>query len=185
VKQLPALMILFAAAACPQDAPLFISGATIHPVSSPDITGSVFIQNGAIVEIGDRIRPPRNAQIVEAQGLHLYPGMIDSATILGLSEIEAVQETTDITELGDFNPQLRSIVAVNPASEHIPVTRANGITSAITAPGGGMISGQPALIHLDGWTWEEMSIVPSVAMQLRFPSSAPVDAVVEPARVED
>ena len=64
--------------------------------------------------------------------MHVYPGMIDSATEMGLSEISSVRETVDTGELGKFNPQLRAEIAINPASEHIPVTRANGITTVIT-----------------------------------------------------
>ena len=63
--------------------------------------------------------------------------MIDSATELGLEEIEAIRETVDTGEMGEFMPQLRALVAVNPGSEHFPVVRVNGITSAMTFPRGG------------------------------------------------
>lgn len=149
----------------------FLRGATVHPVASADVPeASVLVVDGKIAEIGTKLRPPKGVRIVEAKGLHVYPGMIDSATELGLSEIESVQETLDVRELGSFNPQLRAIVAVNPASEHFPVVRANGITAAITMPSGGVISGQAALLHLDGGTWEEMAVNPSVATVLRVPT---------------
>jgi imidazolonepropionase-like amidohydrolase len=147
-----------------------IRGAVIHPVTASEIGGSsLLIQNGAIADIGPKVAVPRGARVIDAKGLHVYPGMIDSATTVGLAEVGSIRETQDTSELGDYNPQLRTLIAVNPASEHIPVARANGITSVITLPGGGVISGQAALIHLDGWTWEEMAISPSVAMHLRFP----------------
>ncbi|MBM3812712.1 MAG: amidohydrolase family protein [Acidimicrobiia bacterium] len=146
-----------------------IRNATIHPITGPQLTGSVVIKDGVIAEIGAKVVAPKGAKLVEAKGLHLYPGMIDSATVVGLTEISSVRETQDATELGDFNPQLRTIVAINPASEHIPVARSNGITSVITQPGGGVIGGQMALIHMDGWTWEEMAVSPAVALHLRFP----------------
>jgi len=87
----------------------------------------------------------------------------------------------DTGELGVFIPQLRALTAVNPKSEFIPVTRANGITTALTmpaAPSGGsrsagagsMIPGQASIIHLDGWTWEEMEVKRSAAMMLTFPT---------------
>jgi len=107
--------------------------------------------------------------VIEARGLHVYPGTIDSATEIGLTEIGAVRETSDTNELGSLNPQLRPAVAVNPASEHIPVTRANGVTTVMTLPQGTMLAGQAALIHLDGWTSEEMPFVPDAAMMLHFP----------------
>ena len=108
--------------------------------------------------------------------------MIDSSTELGLSEIQSVRETIDTGDLGEFMPQLRALASVNPASEHFPVVRANGITSVMTFPsmggGGGrggsgerqFISGQAALIHTDGWTWEEMAVKGSAAVHLVFPS---------------
>jgi imidazolonepropionase-like amidohydrolase len=152
------------------DDSFLLRGVTVHTVSGADIpNGAVLVRDGKIVEVGAKLAAPKGLRIIEAKGLHVYPGMIDSATEMGLSEIGSVRETNDSTEIGDFNPQLRAIVAVNPASEHIPVTRANGITSVITMPQGGLVCGQAALIHLDGWTWQEMEVRPSVCMNLRFP----------------
>ncbi len=147
-----------------------LRGATVHTVSGADVPdGVVVLRDGKIAAVGAAATAPRGARTVDLKGLHVYPGMIDSATDIGLTEIAAVRETGDAAEIGEFNPQLRAIVAVNPASEHIGVTRANGITSVITRPEGGTISGQAALIHLDGWTWEEMAVRPEAAMMLRFP----------------
>ncbi len=151
-----------------------IRNATIHPVTSADIAGgSILIRDGKIAAVGASVSAPRGAQTIDGKGLHVYPGMIDSGTEIGVSEVGAVRETNDTGELGEFNPQLRVAVAVNPESEHIPVTRANGITSVITLPAagrGGVIAGQAALIHLDGWTWEDMALSKSAAMQLAFPT---------------
>ena len=111
--------------------------------------------------------------------------MIDSGTELGLSEVSAVRETVDTGEIGEFMPQLRALSAVNPESEHFGVVRVNGITSVMTLPvfgrrrwrrrfGGGarqFISGQAALIHTDGWTWEDMAIDRTAAMHLIFPDA--------------
>jgi imidazolonepropionase-like amidohydrolase len=146
-------------------------GVTIHPVSGPDVQNAmILVQDGKIAELGLKIVAPKGIRFIEGKGLHVYPGMIDSATEIGLSEISSIRETNDATELGDFNPQLRAVIAVNSASEHIPVTRANGITSVITMPEGGILSGQAALIHLDGWTWEEMAVKRDAAMHMIFPS---------------
>ena len=153
-----------------------IRGVTIHPVTQPDIAnGSILIQDGRIAGVGARIAAPRGVRAIEGKGLHAYPGMIDSATEIGVAEIGSVRETNDTGEIGEFNPQLRIAIAINPASEHIPVTRANGITSVITMPGAGgrgstgVITGQAALIHLDGWTPEDMAVSRSAAMQMVFP----------------
>lgn len=149
---------------------LVLRNATVHTVSGANISGgAVVVIAGRIAEIGTKVSVPKGARVIDLQGLHLYPGLIDSATQLGLTEIGSVRETNDSADIGDFNPQLRAIVAVNPASEHIPVTRANGITTAVTGPAGGVLSGQAALIHLAGWTWEEMAVAPAISMQLQFP----------------
>ena len=152
------------------DDSFLLRGATVHPVSSADIANAdVLVRNGRIAGIGSHLAAPKGVRIIELKGLHVYPGMIDSATEMGLSEIGAVRETSDVSEIGNLNPELRAIVAVNPASEHIPVTRANGITSVVTLPQGAMLAGQGALIHLDGWTWEDMEVEPDASMVLNFP----------------
>lgn len=165
------------------DDTFLIRNATVHPVTGPEIqNGSVLVRDGKITGVGKNLAAPKGVRVVDGKGMHVYPGMIDSGTELGLSEIGAVRESVDTGELGNFNPQLRAEVAVNPASEHIPVTRVNGITSVITMPMGvgggggrgvarqGIITGQAALIHLDGWTWEEMEVKRTAAMALRFPT---------------
>jgi len=149
---------------------ILLRGATVHPVSGPDIAdGAVLMRDGKIAEVGARIALPKGARVIELKGLHVYPGMIDSATEIGLSEIGAVREMNDISDIGLFKPQLRAAAAVNPASEHIPVTRANGITSVVTSPGGGIVAGQSVLMHLNGWTIEDMAVRAPVAMRVEFP----------------
>ncbi len=163
------------------DDTFLIRNVDVYPVTAKPMQGvSVLIQDGKIAEISAKIVPPKGIKIVEGKGLRVYPGMIDSATSLGLAEVESVRETVDSGELGDFMPQLRALVAVNPESEHFGAVRVNGITSAITLPGGGggrggrgqSIAGQAALIHTSGWTWEDMEISRSAAMQMTFPSMA-------------
>ncbi len=159
-----------------------IRDADVYPVTAKEMKGvCVLIKDGVIAEIAPKIAAPKGMKVVEGKGLRVYPGLIDSDTSLGLQEIESVRESVDTGELGEFMPQLRALVAVNPASEHFGVVRVNGITSAMTFPGGGggggrgggrgqSISGQAALIHTDGLTWEEMEISRSAALQLTFPS---------------
>ena len=154
----------------------------VYPVTAKEMKGvSVLVQDGKIAEIGPKVSAPKGVKVVEGKGLRVYPGLIDSATNLGLQEISAVRETVDSGELGQFMPQLRALVAVNPESEHFGAVRVNGITSAITLPGSGggggrggggnqIISGQAALIHTAGFTWEEMEVSRSAAVQLNFPS---------------
>ncbi|MFL6414782.1 MAG: hypothetical protein ACJ74Y_03830, partial [Bryobacteraceae bacterium] len=161
---------------------LLIRNVTIHPVTSGDIpNGSVLVIDGKIAEVGTNVRARGGARAVEGRGLHVYPGMINAATNVGLSEISAVRDTVDLDEIGVYNPELRAEVAFNPSSEHIEVTRASGITSVVSLPGSGnrggrrgvggstLITGQGAIMHLGGWTWEGMAVKRSAMLDLLFP----------------
>jgi imidazolonepropionase-like amidohydrolase len=107
---------------------------------------------------------------VHLDGLHVYPGMIDADTVLGLTEIESVRGGQDVEEAGSINADARADLAVNPDSELIPVTRANGVTHVLTAPRGGIVSGTSSLTRLDGWTWEDLSAAAPVALHVQYPS---------------
>lgn len=178
------ILLLAAALASAQESYL-IRNATIHPVTGPEIAnGSLLIENGKITAIGAKVTAPKSAKVIDAKGLHAWPGMINCATQIGLSEVSSVRETNDTNEIGEFIPQVRAIVAVNPETEHIPVARANGLAAVLTLPaaistGGGpaastagqsIVRGQAALIRLDGWTWEDLALSPSAGMLVRFPA---------------
>ncbi len=179
-----AVLLLATTAFAAENDTFLIRNADVYPVTSPVLRGtSVLVENGKISALGAKAVAPKGVRVIEGKGLRVYPGLIDSSTQLGLSEISGIRETVDIAELGMFMPQLRTLVAVNPESEHFPVIRANGITSAMTFPSSSngnrigspdrqMISGQAALIHLDGWTWEDMAVKRSAAMHLIFPTIA-------------
>src|ERR1051325_10136660 len=132
--------------------------------------GTVVIANGKIAAVGANVSVPSNAKVIDATGLSVYPGMIDSGTTLGLEEIGSVAGGQDTAEIGDNNANIHVNVAVNASSTHIPVTRVNGITTALTAPQGGQIAGQSALINLAGWNWKEMTLKTPVAMHINFPT---------------
>jgi len=155
----------------PNDARRYaIVGATIYPVTKPPIeNGIVLIEDGRIKAVGKDIPVPKDAVVINAKGLRVYPGLIDAGSVLGLTEISAVRATVDTSESGEFQPDLQAIVAVNPASEHFAVTRFVGITAALTRPTGGIISGQSAVIHLAGWTPDEMCIKNPVALHINVP----------------
>jgi imidazolonepropionase-like amidohydrolase len=147
-----------------------IVGATVHPVDAADIElGTVLIHGDKIVAVGAGIDVPPGTKTIDATGLHVYPGLIDAGTVLGLIEIGRAQETHDFQETGLFQPDLRAGVAVNPDSELIPVTRAGGITAALIRPTGGIICGQTSLVKLDGWTVPEMVLSLEAGLQIDWP----------------
>jgi imidazolonepropionase-like amidohydrolase len=127
------------------------------------------ISGGVIRALGTNVGVPADATVIDGTGLSVYPGLIDSGTAIGLTEISSVAGTNDVNELGDLNPNARAAVAINPHSNLIPVARVNGITAVVSAPSGGVVSGQAALIQLAGWTPEEMVIRDPVGMVISFP----------------
>jgi imidazolonepropionase-like amidohydrolase len=147
-----------------------IRNATIVPVSSATIpNGTIVFSNGLITAVGATVNIPANATVIDGTGLFIYPGLIDAGSHVGLEEISAVPGTVDTAELGDINPNARAEVAVNPHSNVIPVTRVNGITSVVTEPEGGIISGSSAMLNLAGWTPQEMTLKAPLAMHIHFP----------------
>ena len=147
-----------------------ITNATIVPVVGARITsGTIVFRNGRIEAVGAGVAVPAGATVIEGRGLFVYPGLIDSGDRMGLTEIGSVPGGQDTRELGEFNPQNDVISAVNPSSVHIPVTRANGVTSAITSAEGGLIQGTAALIDLAGWTPTEMATRAQAAMVMTYP----------------
>ncbi len=168
-----AFAFILALAAYAADDSFVVKNVTVHPVTAAAVpNATLVVTGGKIADFGPKVAVPKGAKVIDGKGLHLYPGLIDSASNVGMSEVSSVRETSDTVELGDFNPQLRAVVAINPSSDHIPVTRGNGITTSLIYPGGGIIGGQAALVHLDGWTWEEMAVERSVTMQMRIPTIA-------------
>jgi imidazolonepropionase-like amidohydrolase len=147
-----------------------IQGGTVHTLTGDAFVGTVVIRDGRISQVGPDVQVPSGAEVIDATGRHVYPGMFDAVTQLGLTEVGAVDVTNDAREQGDFNPQLQAATAVHPSTEHIPVARANGITASLAVPQGGVIPGQASLLGLDGWTVEEMDISPGAAMSINYPS---------------
>ncbi|MBZ5498346.1 MAG: amidohydrolase family protein [Acidobacteriia bacterium] len=150
-----------------------IQNAKVFTLSSAGTLekASVLVVDGKIAAVGKTIKVPAGAQIIKGEGLEVYPGMVNAWGNIGLTEIGSVDVMNDSADLGNFKPQLLAFSAVHPASEMIPVARVNGITAAISAPSGGMIAGQAALLHLDGWTADEMAVLKSAGMVLALPSS--------------
>ncbi|HYE65837.1 MAG TPA: amidohydrolase family protein [Pyrinomonadaceae bacterium] len=148
-----------------------IRNARIVTVSGPEIeSGTLIIRGGKIEAVGASASVPANAQEIDARGLVVYPGMIDIGTSLGLVEISTgAPGTVDLTEVGEMNPNAKAIIAINPHSAHVGVTRANGVTSVLSIPLGNIIAGQAALIDLNGTTPGEMAVVPSAALVVNFP----------------
>lgn len=161
------LAVAFAQEASTQGG-IVLQGGTVHTISGPVIEGgSVLVRNGKILAVGKNITPPAGFRVVDVQGQHVYPGMIDSGSLIGLAKPSDDQQS-DAQEIGWINPQLRAATAMNRDSEQIPASRANGVTSVIEMPEGELLSGQMSLVRMDGAGFDG----PAVAIHLRFPAIA-------------
>jgi imidazolonepropionase-like amidohydrolase len=151
--------------------PVAIRGARIVPVSGPVLeNATIVLAGGKIAALGTDVAIPPGADVVDGRGKVVYPGLINGLTTLGLVEISSVPGTVDTTETGDVNPQVQAWIAVHPQSELIPVARAGGVTAALTAPQGGLVSGQSALLRLSGSTPDAMIVKQPIAMHMVYPT---------------
>ncbi|HEV2880471.1 MAG TPA: amidohydrolase family protein [Pyrinomonadaceae bacterium] len=151
-----------------------IRNARIVTVSGADIeNGTIVISDGRITAVGANAAVPAGAQEIDARGLSVYPGMIDLGTSMGLIEIpQGANATVDVAEVGDMNPNAQAFYGINPHSAHVAVTRVNGITSVLSSPSGGIVSGQAAFINLLGSSPREMAVVPTAALVVNYPRAA-------------
>lgn len=158
----------------PQSEPIALRGATIHTVTNGVIeNGTIVFENGVITAVGTDVTIPSAARVVDVSGKHIYPGLIDAYTTVGISEIGAVDMSNDVREVGDFNPNIRAELAVNAESRHIGTSRSAGVLTAITTPAGGLVPGMSSAMALEGWTWEEMSMKGAAALNVNWPDPNP------------
>jgi imidazolonepropionase-like amidohydrolase len=133
--------------------------------------GVIVMQNGRITAIGGAgTAIPKGARVMDVTGMTVYPGLIDSETHLGLTEVSADRMTNDTLEPSDeIMPHMHVYDAFHAETAIIPVTRMNGITNAIVAPANGdTLSGQDSFIQLAGKSSDEMLLVRDIALPLNF-----------------
>lgn len=152
-----------------------IVGATAHIGNGTVIENSVIIvSNGKITAIGPEASTPLTKQamdIIDAKGKHVYPGFIVANGTLGLVEVDAVKASSDLAELGTFNPHIRSIIAYNSESKVIESMRPNGVLLGQVVPRGGRISGTSSVVQYDAWNWEDAAIKTDDGIHINWPSS--------------
>ena len=141
-----------------QKIPIVVKNATIHTGTGEVLeNASIVIIDGKITAIGKNISTPAGAEVVDATGQHVYPGLILPTSSLGLVEISAVRASNDAREIGDLNPNVRTIVAYNTDSKVINTLRSNGILMANIVPQGSFLAGSSSVVQLDAWNWEDAS----------------------------
>ena len=169
-----ALALLAGAGASSAAETTAITGARIVTVSGPVIEkGTIVISGGKIAAVGADVTAPPGAAVIDGAGRTVYPGLIDGLTTLGLTEIGSVSGSVDVAEIGEVNPHAKAWIALNPHSALLPVARANGVTAALAAPTGGLVSGQSALIRMAGSTPDALTVKAPVAMHVVYPTGRP------------
>jgi imidazolonepropionase-like amidohydrolase len=158
----------------PQRAPVRLAGGDVYTVSGAVIPGGqVLFEGGKIVAVGKDVQAPSDVKRVDVSGKRVYPGLFAAANDLGLVEVRSVRGTDDAGETGQINPNIRAEVAVNPDSELIPVARANGVLLNLTVPEGTLLPGTSAVMQLDGWTWQDMTVCAPAAVHVTWPRMGP------------
>ncbi|MBN8697994.1 MAG: amidohydrolase family protein [Chitinophagales bacterium] len=147
-----------------------LTNATIHVGNGQVIqNGTVVFKNGKITEVGANASTA-GAKVIDCKGKHIYPGLILSATQIGLVEVPSVRATADGSEIGEMNPSIRSLVAYNTDSKVINTLRYNGILLGNIVPDGGLISGSSSVVQFDAWNWEDAAYRSDGAIHFRMPS---------------
>ncbi len=162
------------APALPQKEAILILNGTAHLGNGQVIQNSVIgFKEGKLVLVADALRTNINKNeykiIVDASGKHVYPGFINCNSNLGLTEIDAIRATRDFNEVGDFNPNVRSIISYNTDSKISPTLRSNGVLLVQVVPQGGVISGQSSVVELDAWNWEDAAYKTDEGIHLNWP----------------
>lgn len=149
-----------------------ITSGTIHVGNGEIIpNGTIIISNGRIQTVGgNNLGIPVGAKLINANGKHVYPGLIAMSTNLGLAEISSINAGNDFAELGDMNPSVRTIMAYNAQSQIIPTIRSNGVLLAHIVPRGGIISGTSSIVQLDAWDWRDASYKMNNGIHLNMPA---------------
>ena len=151
-----------------------ISGATAHIGNGSVIKNSIItFENGILIAVADATSSKKalRGTIIDATGKHVYPGFIAPNTTLGLVEIDAVRPTRDQDELGEFIPNVRSLIAYNAESKVAESLRPNGVLIAQITPRGGTISGTSSIVQLDAWNWEDAVVKEDDGVHINWPDS--------------
>jgi imidazolonepropionase-like amidohydrolase len=148
-----------------------ITNATVHVGNGQVLEkASIVITDGKITAVGANVTAPAGATTVSAEGRHVYPGLILPVSTLGLVEINSVRATVDAVEIGELNPNIRSIIAYNTDSKIINTLRSSGILLANIVPQGGLLSGASSVVQLDAWNWEDAAYKTDAGIHFNMPS---------------
>lgn len=144
-----------------------LANGVIHSAVEEPYQGYVVV-NGDSVETVGRGAPP-SIPTVDLQGMHLYPGLIDVDSCIGIAGTESLRAVLDQQEVGELNPNLVARYAYRAESDLISVARSQGILYSGVNPRGGLVCGQGSVMRTWGWTWEDMTVRPTWALAVDYP----------------
>lgn len=155
---------------------VLILNAVAHIGNGEVIENSAIgFKNGKINLVADarviRLAADAYDTIIKASGKHVYPSFISPNSTLGLVEIDAVNASDDMNEIGEYNPHIRSLIAYNAESQVVESVRPNGILIAQITPRGGRISGTSSIVQLDAWNWKDAVIKEDDGIHINWPST--------------
>lgn len=157
-----------------QKNPIAITNATIHTATGTVLNNaSIVFENGKIIQINGSI--PSNAEVINAQNKHVYPGFILVNNTLGLVEISATNATVDYREANDISPEVRSLISFNTDSHVIPVIRSNGVLLTQPVLKHGTLSCTSSIMQLDAWNWEDAVVATDNVLHLSWPEIFRID----------
>jgi imidazolonepropionase-like amidohydrolase len=150
---------------------LYIKNGIVHVGNGQVLeNATIKISNGKIEQIGTNLPIPMDdVKVFDASGKHVYPGLILSNSNLGLVEVNSIRASSDASEIGEYNTNIRSIVAYNTDSKVINTLKQTGVLLANIVPQGGTISGTSSVVQLDAWNWEDASYVMDNAVHYNMP----------------
>lgn len=158
-----------------QTKPVLIYNAFIHIGDGNTIqNGFVSFDNGKITDVSSEdldleSGTYNNFLKINANGSHLYPGLILPNSKVGLEDISAVRATVDHTEVGELNSNIRSLIAFNTDSEVISTFRYNGILLSQVVPDGSFVTGNSSIMMMEGWNWEDAAYKIDDGMHVKWP----------------
>jgi imidazolonepropionase-like amidohydrolase len=163
-------------------------GGIAHVGNGKVIEGAIIAVNNGTIEMvmpmkGFKLSPSSYDTVIDLEGKHVYPSMINPNNTLGLHDAEAVRATRDFAEIGTLNPHIRSLIAYNTDNQIVPTIKTNGVLYTQCTPRSGLISGSSSIMALEGWNWEDAVLKADDGIHVNFPRMAEkkIEGEPEPA----
>lgn len=145
-------------------------GKIFDAVHREPYEADILVRDGKIAEIGANLAVSADAEVVDAKGLNVYPGLVEAHGHIGLDGWAIGYEGQDYNEYNDpVTPQLRAIDGINPFDYSLKDAALGGVTTICSGPGSSnVIGGTFAAFKTVGRCIDDMCIRPEAAMKIAF-----------------